>query len=122
MTQTTKKIIMEISISYPFLTRDHPCQPVGRKYGNRRGAHNSVTTAQPYFSPRSNNNRCLLQKPMSPVILMIDRTTAYSDRQPYWCSMTSPHMATEPITTTQSQTCLGAWRSACSLSLKRVVA
>src|SRR5262249_60522246 len=46
-------------------------------------AHSSVTTAQPYFSPRSNNNRCLLQKPISPVILMIDRTAAYSDRQPY---------------------------------------
>src|SRR5262245_46175473 len=54
-------------------------------------AHCSVATArQPYLSRRSSNKCCLLEKSRSPVILTIDRTAAYSDRQPRSCSMTSP--------------------------------
>src|SRR4029450_13109528 len=59
-------------------------------------AHSSVTVAQAYFSHSSSNNQFSPKKGMSPVILTIDRTAAYSDRQPHSCSMTSPHMATEP--------------------------
>ena len=58
----------------------------------------SVTTAQRYFSRNSSNNQFLLPKLMFPVMSMIERTAANSDRQPFSCSMTSPHMATEPIT------------------------
>jgi hypothetical protein len=60
------------------------------------GAQSSVTTVQRYFSRSSSNNQFSRKKGMSPVILTIDRTAAYSDRQPRSCSMTSPHIATEP--------------------------
>src|SRR5262245_12019284 len=81
------------------------------------GAHRSVTTFQPYFSRSSSNNCCLLEKSRSPIIRVIDRTAAYSDRQPYLCSMTSPHIATEPITAGDMQGYMDTACSACSSSL-----
>ena len=61
----------------------HPCQPIVAKHRNRRVAHSSVPAVQRYFSRSSSNSQCLFRKLMSPVISTIDRTAAYSDRQPY---------------------------------------
>ena len=74
----------------------HPLRrPQIRPGGVRRVRREFTTTSSGTFRAVLATIVCF--KVLSPVISVIDRMAAYSDRQPFSCSMTSPHMATEPI-------------------------